>query len=127
MVRCPGRSSLLVAAFLAVGCGDESGLGPNHGQGVDGLALRGPVCPVAGPECPDEPYPAQVRIFTLGGIPRVSTQAGADGRFTVGLAPGRYRIVGVSGDPFPVGEEVEVEVVPGEWITVTLHFDTGIR
>lgn len=127
MAKRPRGPSLLLAALLAVGCGDGSVLGPDAAQGIDGLALRGPLCPVAGPDCPDEPYPARVRIFTLGGIPRASIQAGPDGRFVVGLAPGRYRVVGVSGDPFPTGEEVQVAVRAGEWTAVTLHFDTGIR
>lgn len=120
-------SGLVFALLLAAGCGPAPVLGPDSAQGIDGLALRGPICPVAGPDCPDEPYPAQVRVFTLGGIPRASAQADAEGRFVVGLEPGRYRVVGVSGDPFPAGDEVEVTVPAGEWIPVTLHFDTGIR
>jgi hypothetical protein len=45
----------------------------------------------------------------------------------VGLRPGRYVVTPDSGDPFPRGEPQEAEVLAGEFTSVTVLLDTGIR
>lgn len=123
---------LLLVGAVAVGtaaCGSGLLLGPDADQGIEGLALRGPLCPVVSAEnpCPDEPYQAWVQILDGGGNRVTRVRSATDGTFRVGLEPGRYTVVGESGSPFPRGGDEEVTVPPGAWVDVTLHFDTGIR
>lgn len=105
-------------------------LGPDAAQGVEGVALRGPVCPVVmeGSDCADQPYQAWIAIEDAASgrvIARVRTDE--EGRFRVGLVPGAYRLVPESGDPFPVASAQDVEVESGVFTRVTVSFDTGIR
>ncbi len=55
------------------------------------------------------------------------TRSGTDGRFTVLVSPGTYRVVGESGATFPRGTETTVTVVEGQLTPATLRFDSGIR
>lgn len=126
----PLRTAVLLGLLgAAAGCGSDLLLGPDAAQGIEGVALLGPLCPVVSVDnpCPDRPYPARIRILDAGGSAVTRLEAGDDGRFRVGLEPGRYRVVGEGGDPFPRGGEQEVTVQKGVWASVTLHFDTGIR
>lgn len=118
---------LLVA--LSLGCGSSDLLGPEALQGIDGMVLLGPQCPVMSLEnpCPDLPYQAWIVIRrpTGGVVTRVRSEA--DGHFRVGLRPGRYVLDPESGDPFPVATEQEATVVEGVYTEVVVSFDTGIR
>ena len=133
--RTPGMDRLLrfavitLLAALPSGCGSDLLLGPDADQGIDGVALRGPLCPVVSQDdpCPDEPYSAWIRIGEEGGGQVTRVRSGTDGRFRVGLKPGRYVVEGESGDPFPRGERQAVEVEVGVWSEITVSFDTGIR
>ncbi len=125
------RALSLTAVLLLVACGESSLLGPDAPQGIDGVALLGPLCPVEREDepCPDRPLQdatIRVRRQSSGGtFATLSTDA--DGRFRVGLEPGDYTLVPEPGDPFPVASEQDVTVAPGVWIEVTVSFDTGIR
>lgn len=120
---------ITLLAVLPPGCGSDLLLGPDADQGVEGVALRGPRCPVVSVDnpCPDEPYSAWIRIGEEGGGQVTRVRSGADGRFRVGLKPGRYVVEGESGDPFPRGERQVVDVKAGVWSEITVSFDTGIR
>jgi hypothetical protein len=91
--------------------------------------LLGPQCPVQTPDnpCPDEPYEAWIRIRTDSGGLVTRVRSGDDGRFRVGLRPGRYVLDPESGNPFPSAGEVDIEVREGSYAEVTIVFDTGIR
>ncbi len=121
----------MAAALLLVlgGCGEGDLLGPDAAQGIEGIALRGPMCPVQTLEdpCPDAPHQAWVAVRRVGGGLVTRFRTGEDGRFRVGLLPGRYTLDPESGDPFPVAGEQEAEVLAGIWTEVTISFDTGIR
>ena len=123
------RSTLLAATLAVIGCGSNSLLGPEAEQGVEGVALIGPQCPVQSEAipCPDLPHSATIEVVEAEGgwVTRVRT--GSDGRFRIGLEPGRYRLLPLSGDPFPVATNVEVDVSKGAWSSVTVRVDTGIR
>ncbi len=131
--RVLARGVVRIAAVLAMaattGCESGSLLGPDADQGVEGLALIGPQCPVQSEAmpCPDLPDAATIEVVEAGGgwVTRVS--ADSEGRFRVGLAPGAYRLLPLSGDPIPVASSVDVQVAAGTWSTVTIHSDTGIR
>ncbi|MCJ7630000.1 MAG: hypothetical protein MUO50_16615 [Longimicrobiales bacterium] len=129
----PRRSARLMAyAALAIlsACADASGLlGPEALQGVEGVVLLGPLCPVvseANP-CPDQPYQAVIDILDHQRRFVGHVRSGEDGRFRAGLQPGAYILRPKSGNPFPRGEEEDLEVEEGVYTSVTVHFDTGIR
>jgi hypothetical protein len=126
--RTVGPTVGLLAA-LSLACGSSDLLGPGALQGIDGMVLLGPQCPVMSLEnpCPDLPYQAWIAIRkpTGGVVTRVRSEA--DGHFRVGLRPGQYVLDPESGDPFPVATEQEVTVVEGVYTEVVVSFDTGIR
>lgn len=126
----PGRFVALAVGFLALGaCGSDDLLGPDAPQGIDGLALSGPHCPVQPSDgsCPDRPFQAWIKIRDRDGGVVTRVHSGEDGRFRVGLRPGIYTLDPESGDPFPVGSEQDVEVAVGVYTEVVVSFDTGIR
>ena len=117
----------LLLAFVA--CESSDLLGPGAPQGIEGVALRGPLCPVQTEDdpCPDQPYDAWVQVRNASGGSVTRFRTGDDGRFRVGLRPGHYVLVPESGDPFPVASEQEVDVAAGVYSEVVISFDTGIR
>ena len=123
------RRTLLVCLVASAACGSDLVLGPDAAQGIDGLALLGPMCPVVRVDdpCPDAPHQAWIRVLSSSGAQVARVRSGADGRFRVGLAPGSYRVVGEGGSPLPRGSEEEVTVTKGVWVPLTLFFDSGIR
>jgi hypothetical protein len=123
-----GTVAFTLAAAVA-GCGSSSLLGPDADQGVEGIALIGPQCPVQSDDtpCPDLPYAATIEVVEAGGGWVTRLRTNADGRFRVGLEPGNYRLLPRSGDPFPIGSNVDVTVSAGAWSSVIVSFDTGIR
>ncbi|MGW8266746.1 MAG: hypothetical protein ACWGSQ_10280 [Longimicrobiales bacterium] len=124
------ESWFIAGALLAVmACGSDDLLGPKAAQGIDGIVLLGPQCPVESLEnpCPDLPYRAWIDIRTRNGDLVTRIRSGEDGRFRVGLRPGLYRLGPESGNPFPVAGEQEVWVEEGVYTAVTVNFDTGIR
>lgn len=128
-MRC-GRMRLVMPLLVAASaCGPDALLGPDADQGVDGLVLLGPICPVQSLEdpCPDQPYSTRIDILTVGGAHVTTTRSDEDGRFRVGLRPGRYLLRPEPGDPLPTAAEQEVEVLEGAFTEVTIFYDTGIR
>ena len=96
-------------------------LGPEAAQGIEGIALRGPVCPVVSEDadCADRPHQAWITVEDASGRRIVRIRSDEEGRFRVGLVPGAYRLVPES--------DQDVEVEPGVFTQVSLSFDTGIR
>lgn len=130
-IRGVWRLRLVLATVVVgwAGCGTSSLLGPDAPQGVEGIALRGPTCPVVSQDdpCDDVPYEASIDVRRRSGELVTTVRTGPDGRFRVGLVPGLYTLVPESGDPFPIASDVDIEVVQGSYTDVTIHFDTGIR
>jgi hypothetical protein len=121
--------ALLLLLLPLTACNSADLLGPGALHGIEGIALRGPTCPVhmPGDACADRPHQARIEIRSFGGGSVTSVRSGEDGRFRVGLRPGRYILVPESGDPFPNASEQEVVVMAGVYTQVTVSFDTGIR
>lgn len=102
--------------------------------GISGIATAGPVCPVVtdppNPACADRPVVAAVLVVTdLNGSEIARTVTDADGRFSIELAPGAYRLVaqpveGLMGTAAPVELRVEAE---GPLTDIQVSYDTGIR
>ncbi len=126
-IRRTGIGGLLL--ILAAACGDDLLLGPEADQGVEGVVLLGPQCPVQSDTdpCPDAPYAASIVVLDRDGDRVTRVEAGLDGRFRVGLKPGRYTLAPVSGNPFPTASDQVVDVSARVWTSVTVQFDTGIR
>lgn len=124
------RSTILgVTAAFVLACDPGSLLGPDAAQGIDGIALRGPVCPVETGEddCDAQPHQAWIQVLDGDGRPVVRLRTDLDGRFRVGLLAGEYTLVPESGDPFPVASPQDLVVSAGVYTEVTVLFDTGIR
>ena len=126
--RGPRWAHWCAALALLAACGDTSLLGPDAAQGIDGLVLVGPQCPVQQDDvpCPDLALEATVEIWT-GGEFVTRVRSGIDGRFRVGLLPGSYELRPRSGNPFPSASPLDVEVEADVWAVVTIRYDSGIR
>ena len=99
-------------------------------SGIEGQVLLGPTCPVEreGVSC-EEPYEATIVVWDAARTQRVFTfDSDDDGRFHVGLSPGEYYIE-PQGDEqgLPRPEPRTVTVPAYTFVSVTLHYDTGIR
>ncbi len=118
-----------VALLLALyACGADDLLGPDAAQGIEGIVLLGPQCPVQSIDnpCPDLPYQVWIDVRTAAGGSVTRIRSGEDGRFRVGLRPGLYVLDPESGNPFPAASEQEVEVREGVHTQVVVSLDTGI-
>ncbi len=100
-------------------------------SGIEGQVLIGPACP--GPvtvdsACPDQPYQATLTILTAQNeqVGQVTTDAA--GRFQITLPPGSYII---RPQPPKAGiayaQEQPVNVPAGEFVSVEVVYDSGIR
>lgn len=121
------RLAFLVLALSA--CGADELLGPDAAQGIAGVALLGPQCPVQTEQdpCPDQPHQAWITVRRTSGDAVTRVRTGADGRFRVGLKAGDYVLDPEDGDPFPTASDQNVTVQQGTFTEVTVSFDTGIR
>lgn len=121
-------SSLVALALTAAIACDEP-LSPTAITGLTGVVVRGPITPVCRIQVPcDAPFSADFSVEQNG---RRVTQfrSNADGRFTVMLASGIYRVVPDPEAPIivPQLQAKTVEVGPVGLTEVRLEFDTGIR
>ena len=101
-------------------------------SGLQGVALRGPVCPGPArippdPKCADAPFPASLKVTTNDGTIVARFTTGKDGTFRISLAPGTYT---VSSDQAVITGRftpAPVTVTDQAFTTIELHFDSGIR
>ena len=117
----------VVTAGLAAACGGASaptGL-------LEGTVTLGPITPVeqigGGPNT--RPYAATVDVETPDGDAVSTVESGDDGRFSVRLAAGSYRLVPRSPEdqPLPLAAPLDATVVAGNTTTVEIAYDSGIR
>jgi hypothetical protein len=126
------RLALLVCvAALVVGCGGSGGGSGDLDSGIRGRAvIQSCGVPFSEEDCrTPPPYTGEINVRRTYGGPVVRTiRAGADGRFVVGLEPGRYILDWEPEDvPWPFLKPVEVTVRAHQYTQVTLSFDSGIR
>ena len=98
--------------------------------GIQGTVTLGPITPVCQVNKPcDSPYQATLNIQNASAAVIAQIRSGADGRYSVTLAPGRYTVVPLSpsGQSLPRASSVQVDVVSGQFATVDIQYDTGIR
>ena len=127
------RPLLIVLAVSLAGCAQA--VSSSLRSGIAGRVVEGPVCPVErvppDPRCAPRPLKATLRIRALGGSGATTVvHSGSDGRFSVALPRGSYRVtaepVGHSPFPRPPAPD-QVRVSAGHVTHVTVTYDTGIR
>jgi carboxypeptidase family protein len=101
---------------------------------VTGRATAGPTCPVMrnppDPGCSDRPVAGAVLVIqSAAGVEVARVTTDRDGRFTLTLAPGAYRLVpeavtGVMGTAAPIPFEVAAGLATPP---LQVSYDTGIR
>lgn len=104
---------------------------PPPGSGVLGRVTLGPLCPVQqlGVPCPDEPFSAALVVLDAANVQVASAVSGTDGRYAIALEAGPYTMVPFNSpqSPFPFAGPVAFEVLSGQWLTLDISYDTGIR
>jgi hypothetical protein len=117
----------LALGLLLAACGTPA----QPGTGIQGIVQVGPTCPVErlNSPCPPRPLAATIVVRDGNGAEVTRFHSGADGRFKVALAPGRYTLLGLAvGSSFlPRPIPTSVTVTQGTYVSVTVQYDSGIR
>ena len=118
---------LTIICTLASAC--DQPVSPTVTTGLTGVVVRGPIAPVCqiNVAC-DAPFSAAFSV--LQDARRITEfRSDADGRFTVMLRAGIYRIVPAADAPIisPQAQSKMVDVGPVGLTQVRLEFDTGLR
>lgn len=104
---------------------------PTPSSGIEGRVTEGPMCPgpvpVGNNPCPDQPYQATISILDANNTKIIQIQTDVNGYFKVTLAPGTYILHPEAGKPFPYASDQSVVVIDGQYIQVTILYDTGMR
>ena len=116
-------ATLIAAALLCAACAPA----PSD-SGIRGLVTIGPVSPVQQQGEPGAtPYSARIVVRRSGGGTAAEVKSGADGRFSVNLAPGSYVLEPQSTGQLPFAQPQQVTVEPHRYTEVTVSYDSGIR
>jgi hypothetical protein len=123
---------LSILALVVVACGSETSAPDGGDQGVRGVVLLGPQCPVVTETspCPDEPLPGvTVRVLRDGEPLDETATSDESGRFELQLPPGDYTLEAIvpEGGPGMFARPVDVTVPAGGFVDVVVPVDTGIR
>lgn len=129
LMRTGARLALALALAGCAACGAP--VGPTPTTGLTGSVTRGPITPVcqAATAC-DAPFSAGFTVTDAAGRTTLAHfESDANGRFTVFLDPGFYRVVPDADAPIlsPGSQVKSVMVGSSGLTTVQLQFDTGIR
>jgi hypothetical protein len=131
-VKAVRHLAVALLVMAAVGCGSTPTPPGSADQGIRGLVLLGPTCPVetkASP-CPDTPASGvTVRILRDGEPIDATATSDASGRFELALPPGHYTLEAIVGPDGPgmSAKPVDVTVPSGAFVEVVVPVDTGIR
>ena len=98
-------------------------------SGIRGTVRIGPTSPVQRQGEPaDGPFAAELVIRDPSGAVIARARSGADGAYSVNLAPGDYTIEGVGGGTPPTPPSAQSFTVRAHAFTVVdLAYDSGIR
>jgi hypothetical protein len=116
-------------ALLLAACASTATAVRTTTSGLEGQVLIGPMCPVVqeGVPCPDQPYQATITALDEKRNKVTQFASDAQGNFKVGLKPGTYLLVPESPDGFTRAGEQTVTVIEGQFVRVTINYDSGIR
>lgn len=108
-----------------------AGPGDVPDSGIAGRVWVGPMCPVVQPgvECPDHPLEADLEVVDANGRVVARARSEADGTYRIPLAEGSYVLAPISPgeSSLPFASPVPFEVPPGTWVSLDIHYDSGIR
>lgn len=126
-----GALLVTVAACSEIGIPIETPVAPS---GIRGTVVLGPTCPVESTPGANDPVPcltpysANLVIIDSEGARVESVTSAADGSFQVDVPPGDYVVTPATGaDTYPVAQPVSVTVAAGQYASVEINYDTGIR
>jgi hypothetical protein len=89
------------------------------------------MCPVAqeGVPCADRPLEADLEVRNSGGRLVARARSESDGAYRIPLEAGAYVITPLSPSPagMPFAAPVPIDIRAREWITLDIHYDSGIR
>jgi Carboxypeptidase regulatory-like domain len=116
----------VIAILILASCARAGG---SADSGIEGRVLLGPQCPVVtkGSPCPDKPVAADVVAMRLDDREEFRARSGSDGRFRLALPPGDYEVQALVTAGAMFAKPVKVTVPPGEFVSVDVLLDTGIR
>jgi len=124
----------LVALWLVLAmaaCGDTGGTGETvvTDSGVQGEVRISPLNPVEQPGVEnDGPYSATLRVRRASdGKLIAETTSDEEGLFRVALPPDAYILEPVNGDPLPTASPQQFIVLSGQFTTLRVDYDSGIR
>ena len=126
-IRRSGLGAFVLVCLATSGC--QSPASPTITTGLTGTVVRGPITPVCRVEVPcDAPFSAD---FSIEQNEKVVSRfrSDQDGKFTVMLERGVYRVVPAADAPiiFPASQAKTVTVLANGLTEIRLTFDTGIR
>lgn len=101
-------------------------------SGITGKVTLGPTCPVErippDPNCAPKSYSTLINIMQAGSTKAIKTiQSDSKGIFGVDLDPGTYTLQALGGNILPRCPATSVTVASGQYATVNISCDTGIR
>ncbi|HEX9122432.1 MAG TPA: carboxypeptidase-like regulatory domain-containing protein [Actinomycetota bacterium] len=122
---------VLPLALLLTSCGSPKAGNGTQDQGIRGIVLLGPVCPVESVQSPCPPRPlvdTNVEVTNEHGDVVATATTDQEGRFVVHLEPGAYSVYAVLVSPGPPSSHpVRVVVQAHEFAQVRVPVDSGIR
>jgi len=125
----PWRNGLVIA-FLGWSLAACSRAGPLPDSGVEGRVWVGPMCPVVqlGVECPDRPLEAEIDVLDSNGRIVARARSAADGTYRIALVQGSYVLTPLPGESgLPFASPLPIEILDGTWLSLDVHYDSGIR
>ena len=136
MLRQTLRAGMGVGVGLLIvlsACGSRSApAAGSFDSGVTGVSVLANACPVTPQteDCGDQPMPAHLTVTPANSTDVVATRdTDVDGKFRIELTPGTYTMTptNMSAAPMPSAYPVTFEVHQGEFTTITVRFDSGVR
>lgn len=97
-------------------------------SGIEGFVTIGPSCAVIKIDtpCPDSPMQATLSVLDAQGSEVAQVQSDVQGYFKVTLPPGAYTLQ-PQANKIQRAPEQAVTVAAGQFISVTVQYDSGIR
>jgi hypothetical protein len=124
-------SFTLIISLCACSQTSPSTPNPTLTSGIQGTVSQGPMCPgpipIGNNPCPDQPFQTSITILDSFGKQVSKLQTDEAGYFKIQLTPGTYILHPEPGSPFPIASDQMVVVTDGQYIPVTIIYDTGIR
>jgi hypothetical protein len=87
------------------------------------------MCPVmqVNTPCPDQPFQATITVLDEKRDTVTQFESDELGNFKIGLRPGTYILVPESPNRMTRAGEQTITVIEGQFIRVTIKYDSGIR